>query len=188
MAKVHDFLEMWQDSENLWATQKALYHWNKQITTMGYISDKKQTVKLSWSAFEHDGIAGVKMTEKSPLPPSLLQTELSGTKTKVRNIHWVYNIYLHSTESDDDSYVKTNSDNDYRLHWNSNLDNWTYNENDCKVYNEDVMNLSDDSNVIHEAEESNVPAIPNVAHCIRLVWKLKHTAAIFVINYSSTNI
>ena len=40
MAKVHDFLEMWQGSQNLRATQKESGAQNKQMTAVGYISDK----------------------------------------------------------------------------------------------------------------------------------------------------
>jgi hypothetical protein len=39
IAKVHDFLEMWQGSQNLRATQKESRAQNKQITAVGYISD-----------------------------------------------------------------------------------------------------------------------------------------------------
>jgi len=39
MAKVHDFLEMWQGSQNLRATQKKSHAQNKQMNAVGYISD-----------------------------------------------------------------------------------------------------------------------------------------------------
>jgi hypothetical protein len=39
IAKVHDFLEMWQGSQNLRAMQKESRAQNKQITAIGYISD-----------------------------------------------------------------------------------------------------------------------------------------------------
>jgi hypothetical protein len=39
MAKVHDYLEMWQGSQNLHATQKESRISNQQMTTVGYISD-----------------------------------------------------------------------------------------------------------------------------------------------------
>jgi hypothetical protein len=47
MAKVHDFLEMWQGSQNLAATQKESHSQNKQITAVGYISDTEEIVKAS---------------------------------------------------------------------------------------------------------------------------------------------
>ena len=48
MAKVHNFLKMWQGSQNLRATQKESRAQNKQMTAIGYISDTEETVKASW--------------------------------------------------------------------------------------------------------------------------------------------
>jgi hypothetical protein len=50
-AKVYDFLEMWQGSQNLYATQKISRTQNKQTTLVGYISDTDEIVKASWSLF-----------------------------------------------------------------------------------------------------------------------------------------
>jgi hypothetical protein len=87
MAKVHDFLEIWQGSDNLQAIQRASHAQNKQMTAMGYISDTEETVKASWFAFKGDGVAALKMNEKSPLPPSISHIDLPGGKTKLYNIH-----------------------------------------------------------------------------------------------------
>jgi len=57
MAKVHDFLEMWQGSQILCATQKESRAQNKQMSAVGYISDTEQIVKASWSLFQHDRAA-----------------------------------------------------------------------------------------------------------------------------------
>jgi len=57
MAKVHDFLEMWQGSQNLHATQKESRAQDKQITAVGYISDTEGIFKAPWSLFQHDGVA-----------------------------------------------------------------------------------------------------------------------------------
>jgi hypothetical protein len=61
MAKVHNFLEMWQGSRNLRATQKESRAQNKQITAVGYISDPEELVKSFWSLFQHDGAAVFKL-------------------------------------------------------------------------------------------------------------------------------
>jgi len=61
MAKVHDFLEMWQGSQNLRATQKESHTQNKQMTAVGYISDTEEIVKSSWSLFQHDCAAAFKL-------------------------------------------------------------------------------------------------------------------------------
>jgi hypothetical protein len=71
MAKVHDFLEMWQGCQNLHATQKESRAQNKQVTAVGYISDTEEIVKASWSPCQHDGAAVLKLSERSPLPPAL---------------------------------------------------------------------------------------------------------------------
>jgi hypothetical protein len=48
MAKVHDFLEMWQGSQTLRARQQESPTQNKQMTAVGYISDTEESVKASW--------------------------------------------------------------------------------------------------------------------------------------------
>jgi len=63
MAKVHDLLQMWQGSQYLRATQKESRAQNKQMTTVGYISDTEESVKASWSHFQHDGAAAFKLSE-----------------------------------------------------------------------------------------------------------------------------
>jgi len=76
MANVHNFLEMWQGSQNLRATQKEFCAQNKQMTAVGYNSDTKEIVKASWSLFQHDGVAAFKLSERSPLPPPLSAKDL----------------------------------------------------------------------------------------------------------------
>jgi hypothetical protein len=88
-AKVHDFLEMWLGSENLHSTQKAMHTQNPQMTAMGYISDTEETVESCESAFEYDGAAAFRLSEKSPLAPTLSQIDLPGGKTKLLNIHHI---------------------------------------------------------------------------------------------------
>jgi len=71
MAKVHDFLEKWQGSQNLRDTQTESRAQNKQMTAIGYIPDIKEIVKASWSLFQQDGTAAFKSSGRSPLPPAL---------------------------------------------------------------------------------------------------------------------
>ena len=78
MAKVHDFLEMWQGSQNLRTTQMESRAQNKQMTAVGYISDTEERVKASWSIFQHDGAAAFKLSERSPLPPALAAKQPTG--------------------------------------------------------------------------------------------------------------
>jgi hypothetical protein len=48
MVKVHDFLEMWQGSQNLRATQKECRTQNKLLIAIGYILDTEEVIKASW--------------------------------------------------------------------------------------------------------------------------------------------
>jgi hypothetical protein len=83
MAKVHDFVEMWQGSQNLHATQKESCSQNKQMTAIGYILDTEEIVEVSWSLFEHEGAAVFKLSERSPLPPALSAKDLPGGRTQI---------------------------------------------------------------------------------------------------------
>jgi hypothetical protein len=87
MAKVHDFLELWQGCQNLCATQKESRTQNKQMTAMGYISDTEAIVKASKSLFQHDGVAAFKLSERSPWPPPLAAKDLRGGHTQILNFH-----------------------------------------------------------------------------------------------------
>ena len=86
MAKVHDYLEMWQGSQNLCATQKESHAQNNQMTAMGYILDTEKIVKASWSLFQHDGAAAFKLAERSPLPQSLSAKNLPGGRIRILNV------------------------------------------------------------------------------------------------------
>jgi len=55
MAKVHNFLEMWQCSQNLHPTWKESWTQSTQTTAVGYISDTESMFQASWSNIEHDG-------------------------------------------------------------------------------------------------------------------------------------
>jgi hypothetical protein len=59
IAKVQNFLEMWQASHNLRATQTECLAQHKQMPAIGYISDTEDMSKASWSLFPHDGVAAL---------------------------------------------------------------------------------------------------------------------------------
>jgi hypothetical protein len=86
MAKVHDFLEMWQGCQNLHATQKESRTQNEQMTAVGYILDTEDSVKAPWSLFQHDGAAAFKLSERPPLPPALSAKDLPGGRTQILNV------------------------------------------------------------------------------------------------------
>jgi len=65
MAKVHPFLEMWQGSQNLHATQMQSRAQNMQMTAVGYISDMEEIISASLSLFQHDFATAFKLSERS---------------------------------------------------------------------------------------------------------------------------
>jgi len=142
MAKVHDFLEMWQGSQNLHATQTESRAQNKQMTAVGYISDTEEIVKASWSLFQHDGAAAFKLSERSPLPPALSAKDLPGGRAQILNVRSIRRINHHPVESDEDSAPESISDTEDWLNWNGDLDNPNDSEEDCAA--------EDDSNIEHK--------------------------------------
>jgi len=78
LAKVHDFLKMWQGSQNLSATQKESRAQTRQLTAIRCISDTAAIVKAFWSFFHLDGAAAFELSERSPLPPALSPKDIPG--------------------------------------------------------------------------------------------------------------
>jgi hypothetical protein len=136
MAKVYDFLEMWEGSSNLQAIQVESRAPNKQMTDIGHISDTKEIVKASWSLLQHHGAAAFKLSERSPLPPALSAKDLLGGRTQILNVRRLRIINRHPVESDDHSAPESISDTDDWLNWNGDLDNPNDSEVDCAVADE----------------------------------------------------
>jgi len=103
MATILNFLELWQGSQNLRATQRESCTDNKQMTAIGYISGTEEIVKAFWSISKHDGAAAFKSSESSPLPPALTAMALPGGWTHILNFGQINRIDHHPTESDEDS-------------------------------------------------------------------------------------
>ena len=95
MAKVHDFLEMWQGSQILCATQKESHARNKQMTAVRYISDTEEIINASWTNFQHDGAAAFKLSERSPQPPALSAKDFLGGQTEILNVCQIKKIDPH---------------------------------------------------------------------------------------------
>jgi len=179
MAKVHDFLEMWQGSQNLRVTQKESQAKNKQMTAIGYISDTEEIVKASWSLFQHDGAAAVKLSETSPLPPALSAKELPGGQTQILNVCHSRRINLHPVESDEDSAPECSLDTEDWRNWNGDLDNPNDSEEGCAA--------DDDSDIEHNnwiedpecPEQQDVSAAPNVPGLVRPTHKSTRQAEKF---------
>jgi len=176
MAKVHDFLEMWQGSQNLHATQKEDRTQNKQMTTVGYISDTEEIIKESWSLFQHDGAAAFRLSERSPLPPPLSAKNLPGGRTERFNVHRIRRMNRHPVEYDKDSATESISDTEDWLSWNGDIDDPNDCEDDCA---EDVESDIERDNSLKDPEcpeQRDMSPMPNVPRFIRPTRKSKWQA------------
>jgi hypothetical protein len=106
MANGHDFLEMWQASQNLHATQKESGAQNKQMTAVGYISDMEEIIKACWSLFQHDPASAFKFTEISPLAPVSSGKDFPGGRTQILTVRRIRSINRHPLESDELAHLK----------------------------------------------------------------------------------
>jgi len=173
MAKIHDFSETWQGSQNLRATQKESRAQNKQMTPVGYISDTDESVKASWSLFQHDGAAAFKLSERSPLPPALSAKDVPGGRTQILNVHQIRRINRHPVESDDNCAPESISDTDDWLNWNGDLDNPNDSEDDCAA--DDESNIGPNNGIEDPEcpEQQDVSAAPNVPGLVQPTRKSK---------------
>jgi len=152
MAKVDDFLDMWQGTRNLHATQEKNCAQNDQMTAVHYISDREEIFKSPCSHFHHDGAAAFKSSERSPWSPALSPKDLAGGQTQILNVCRIPRINCPSVESDMDSVPDSVSNTDNWLNWNGNLDIPNDSEEGCTV--------DDESNVEHNNGIKNLEYPP----------------------------
>jgi len=167
MAKVHNFLEMRQGSQNLHATQKQSRAQNKQMTAIGYISDTEEMVKASWSHLQHDCAAAIKPSERSPLPPALSAKDLPGGRTELLNVRQIGRIDCYPVESDKDSAPESISYSENWLSWNGDFDNPNVSEDDWEADNESDIELDNEIKALESPEHRVVSATPNVPGLIQ---------------------
>jgi len=177
MAKVYDIVEMWQDMENLWATQKESCGHNEQMTAVGYISDTAEIVKASMSNFQHDVAAAFKLSEKSPGPPALSAKDLAGGRTEVLIVWRIKRIDHHPANSDENCSPESISDTKTWLNWSGNLDNPNNNKDDWEADHESEMLLDNGHEDSETPEQQNVSAVPNIPGLIQPIRGLKKMAA-----------
>jgi len=167
MAKVHDFLEMWQGSQNIRATQGESCAQNMQMTGVGYISDPEEIVKAPWSLFKHDGAAVFKLLERSPLPPALSAKDLHGGPTQISNISRSQRINRHPVDSDEHSVPERISEPKNWLNWNGDSDNPDDSERDCAADNESDI---EPNNGIEDRECPELPDVSGGSNVEGFVW------------------
>jgi len=176
MGKVHDFLEMWQGSQTLLATQKESRAHSKQMTAVGYISDTEESVKASWSLFQHDGAAAFKLSERSTLPPALSAKDLPGGRTQISNVRLIRRINCHPVASDDDSAPESISDTADWLYGNGNLGNTDDCEDDCAADDDSDIGPNNGIEDLEYPHQQDVSAAPNVPRLVRPTRKSKRQA------------
>jgi len=176
LAKVHNFLEMWQGSQNLRATQKEFRAQNKQMTAVGYIVDTEEIVKASWSLFQHDAVAAFKLSGRSPLPPALSAKDLPGGRTQMLNVCRIRRINRHPVQSNEDSPPESSSDTNDWLNWNGDLDSPIDSEEDCTGDNESYIEQNNGIEDPECPEQHDVSATPNVPRLVRPTRKSKRQA------------
>jgi len=171
MAKVHGFLEMWQGTQNLRATQKESRTQKKLMTAVGYISDTEEIVKASWSLSQPDGAAAFKLSERLRLPPALSAKDLSEGRTQSFNVGQIRRMIRHPVESDEDSAPRSILDTENWLNCNGNLDNPNDSDNDCAADNESYFEHNNGIEDPEYPEQQNVGAMPNVPGLVRPMHK-----------------
>ena len=176
LAKVHDFLEMWQGSQNLFATHKESPTQNKQMTAFGYISDTEESIKASWSLSHHDGAAAFKLSERSPLPPALSAKDLPERQTQILNVCQIQRINCYPVESDKDSIPESISDTKNWLDWYGNLDNPNDSKDDCAADNKSDIEHNNDIENPECPEQQDVSAMPIVPRLVPPTQKSKRQA------------
>jgi hypothetical protein len=176
MAKVDDYLEMRQGSQNLCATKKESHAQIKEMTIVGYILDTEEIVKASSSLFQHHGAAAFKLSERSPLPPALSAKDLTGGETQKINVRWIHRINHHPVGSDKVSAPENISATKDWLNWNTYLHNPNDTKDDCKA---DIESDIAQGNGIADAEcllQWDMSTAPNIPRLIRPIQKLNTQA------------
>jgi len=176
MAKVHDFLEMWQGSQNLCTTHKESRAQNKRMTAVGYISDTEAIVKASWSLFQHNGEAALKLSGRSPWPPPLSAKDLPGGQTQILNAHRFRRINCHPVESNEDSAPESISDTEDWLNRKGDLENPNDSEDDCAADVESDIEQHDSIEDLECLEQRDLSAVPYVSGLIGPTQKSKRQA------------
>ena len=172
---------MWQGGQHLHATQTESRAQNKQMTAIGYILDMQEIVKALWLLFQHDGVAAFKLSETSPLPPSVSAESLPGGHTQILNVHRMRKINRHRVESEEGNAPESIADTEKCRNWNGNLNNPNVSEGDCAA---DTESDTEQDIWVEDPEcpeLRDVSAAPNVPRLIRSTQKsIRQAEKVFV--------
>jgi hypothetical protein len=176
MAKIHDFLEMGQGSQNLYATQKAVRTQNKQMTAIGYVSDTADIIQASWSLFQHNDAAAFKLSERSPLPKAVPKRDVPGEPTQILKVRRRLRLNCHPIESDQDSVLESVLGTKNWLNWNGDLDNPNDSKDDCTDHDKSDIAQNNCIEALECPEQQDVPATANVSRLVRPIRKAQRYA------------
>jgi len=176
IAKVRNFLEMWQGGRNLSATQKESRAQNEQKTAVGYLSDMEGIINASWSLFQHDGAAAFILSERSPLPPPLSAKDLPGGWTQILNVLRIRRINRHPVQSDEHRATESILETEDWLNWNGDFDNRNDSEDNCGADVESDIEQCNSIEVLGCPAQRDVSAAPNDPRLIRPTWESKNQA------------
>lgn len=123
MANVQDFLDIQHCHHNQYAIKKESWAENKQITAVGYVSGMEEMLKASCALFQHDGVAEIKLSERSPLRPAVSVKDLPAGRTEISNIFRINSNGRHRVGNDKNTAPDLITDCEHWLKWNSDLDN-----------------------------------------------------------------
>jgi hypothetical protein len=179
LAKVNDFMEMWQGSQNLPATQQEARTQIKQMTALGYISDTEEIVKASWFLSQYDNAAAFKLARGSLLPPPLSAKDLPAERIQILNVHRIQRINRHPVKCEEDCARESISGTEDWLNLNGDLDNPNDSEDDCALDGECLMEHDNSIQDPESPEQRDVSTTPNVPRLMRPTKKSKgHTAKV----------
>jgi len=176
MAKVHNWMEMWQGSENLRATRKESRAHNKHMTAIGYILDMAEIVQASCRLFQHDGAAAFTLLERSPLPPACSAKDLPGGRIEILNVRQIRTMDRHPAESDEDTAPESISNTENWLDWNGDLDNPNLSEDDREADDQSDTELDNGIEDLESREHLVMCATPIVPGLTWPTWRSTNQA------------
>jgi len=112
-----------------------------QMTEVRYISHAEEIIKVYWSKFIPDGVAVMKLSERSPLIPALTTKDIPGGSTQVVNVHQIKWFNCHLAGSDEANATNIISDTDNWLNWNGHWDNPNGSEDNWEADNQSYIAL-----------------------------------------------
>jgi len=177
IAKAPDFLEMWQGSENLHATQKESSAQNKQIISVGYILDMEAIVRASWSHLPSWWCGCIYIVRMISFATAFVCEESPWRINSCSKCPPNPKNQLASIPSDEDSAPESILDTEDWINWNGDLDNPNDGKDDCMA---DVESELEQDNSIGDPEcpeQQDVSTAPNVSGLIQPTEKSKRQAA-----------